>query len=286
MLRWPVTRGEAMAGRLLLEPTAGESDEATFSAAIARAIEIEPTSFSLRGISARSHLRLGKLEAALADADAALALRPDDPAASALRAAVLLRSGRAEEARTALERVQRSEYWQLRPALWLLLGQVELATHREAEGIPPLERYVESEPGTNAAWELLEHAYTAQGRDADAARARRIQATNLYLIALDAERNSELERARDLLRRALAISPEHAQAQTLARLGVDSGLRQPRRRTPPPFSIAGRTPQIRPAGAAGAVEPAADPATQGAAPDVRILGAASRRARPQAGARA
>jgi tetratricopeptide (TPR) repeat protein len=97
---------------------------------------------------------------------------------------------------------------------------VELVTGHAAKSIALLERYLESEPGLVPAWQLLESAYTDQGRESDAARARRNQAVNLYLLALDAERNSDIERARNALRRALAISPDHAEAkEALARLG-------------------------------------------------------------------
>ena len=70
------------------------------------------------------------------------------------------------------------------------------------------------------AWSALEQAYTAKGREADAARARRNQATNLYFLAVGSEKAGDTARAKERLQRALALQPDHALAkEALARLG-------------------------------------------------------------------
>jgi len=212
--------GEAIAARAELARTANESDAASHAAALERAVLLEPASFPLRVLRARSHLMLQEPAAALVELDAALALRPGDPATLALRASTLLRLGRAQEASRTLEPVMRTEYSQLQPALWFLAGSAAFESGRVDDAIPWLERYSAAEPGLLLAWQLLEQGYTAQGRDADAARARRNQALNLYLLAQAAERDGDSARARDALQRALAIYPEHAPTRAaLARLG-------------------------------------------------------------------
>ncbi len=209
--------GEAVATRVLLSETV---DQASYDAELDRAVELEPASFAVRVIRARSHLRNGELADALEDVDAALALRPDDPATLALRASILLRSDRAEEALQALGSVRTTEYWQLQPPLWMLAAQVELALNRAGESIPLLERYAESEPGLALVWQLLEQAYLSMELDPFALRARRNLAINLYMVGLDAERRGETERAIDALRRSLLAAPNYAPAvEALARLG-------------------------------------------------------------------
>ncbi len=212
--------GAGIAARQVLARISSPTDDELYTATLTRAIELEPGIFPLRLIRARAQLRRREFEGALVDVDAALALQPGDTSALALRASILLQMGRAEDARSALESVRNSESWQLQPTLWLLAAQVDLATGRADESVPLLERYLESEPGLVLAWQLLEQAYTMVGREADAGRARRNQIENLYLLAHDAERNGDTDRAREVLRRALALQPDHSPSkQALERLG-------------------------------------------------------------------
>jgi tetratricopeptide (TPR) repeat protein len=137
-----------------------------------------------------------------------------------VRGSALVRLGRYGEARKDLALAEQSEYWFWAEPLWYLAGVAALQDGDLADGTARLEKYVEFEPGLVAAWQALEQAYTAQGREADAARARHNQATNLYLLALGSERAGDKPRALERLHRALAIVPEHPQAkEALARLG-------------------------------------------------------------------
>ena len=203
--------GEAIAAR---QPRARRDPLSTWPRSTARPLS---RSF-LRAIRARASAP-GELESALADADAALALRPDDPATLALRASILLRSGRAQEALVALEPVRSTEYWQLQPTLWLLAGQVELTLLRFYESRASLERYAESEPGLALVWQLLQNVYLALELDGLAYRAKHNLAVNLYMVGLDAERSGDVERARDALQRSLDVAPDYEAAkEALARL--------------------------------------------------------------------
>jgi len=212
--------GEAIAARQQLAVAEGAPDPTAYFAALDQALELEPKSFPLHVTRARARVLRQDLEGALADVDAALAIRPGDPSARMLRGSVLLRLGRAEDALAAIAPVRETEYWDLQPTHWFVAGTAELAAGHTDAGLALLERYVEAEPGHVQAWELLEQGYTGQGRQADVDRARHNQALNLYLIALGAERAGDGERARSTLRRALAIQPRHAPSQAaLARLG-------------------------------------------------------------------
>jgi spermidine synthase len=211
---------EVAAARAQVARTTGELDEAGFSAALERAVAREPNSYDLRMLRARRRLNEDKPDAALEDIDAGLAIRPDDPALLGVRASALLRLNRVAEARAALAEVEKTEYWLFAKPLWYLSGLAALQAGDLADGEARVLRYLETEPGFVQAWQVLEQVYTQQGRFEDAARTRRNQAMNLYLIAMRAEREGDVPRAKQTLQRALAVAPDHALAKAaLARLG-------------------------------------------------------------------
>ena len=212
--------GEAVAARAQMARAMGRLEPERYRAEIERAVALEPRSYDLRMLRARDRIALGDPEGALADCDAALELRPGDPAVLGVRAGALLRLGRAAEARAELAKVEQTEYWASALPLWYLAGVAALQAGDPDDGIRRLEAYLDEEPGLVQAWQLLEQAYTAQGRTADAARAHRNQAMNLYLIALTAEKQGDVPRAKQTLQRALALQPDHELAKReLARLG-------------------------------------------------------------------
>jgi spermidine synthase len=212
--------GEGIAARQELARTANTTDAETYLGALTRAVELEPESFPVRIIRARAELMQQDLEGALAEADAALVLRPGDPSALALRGAILLRLGRPEDALAALEPVRATEYWNFQPTYWLVASRAELAVGNTDAGLALLERYVAVEPGLLLAWELLEQGYTGQGRQAEAESARHNQAINLYMRAIAAANSGDEARARVDLQRALEILPQHEPSRAaLARLG-------------------------------------------------------------------
>jgi spermidine synthase/tetratricopeptide (TPR) repeat protein len=212
--------GEVAAARAQIERASGSLDSDGYAAALERAVALEPRSYDLRMLRAKRHLAANDAAAALDDVGVALAERPGDPAALGVRASALLRVSRVEEARAALAEVEKTEYWLMSRQLWLLAGIAALGVGEIDEGVRRVEQYLEAEPGAAQAWQLLERAYTELGRTADAARARRNEAMNLYLIAIAAEKQGDMPRALETLQRALAVQPDHVLArQALARLG-------------------------------------------------------------------
>jgi spermidine synthase len=212
--------GEGIAARAQLARAQNRLEEPAYAAALDRALELEPRSYDARMLRSRHRLAQGDPQGALADVDAALALRPGDPALLGVRAGVLYGLNRFAEARTDLAAVEKSEYWGWAADLWYLAGMSALQDGDLQDGIARLEKYVEYEPGFVAAWSVLEQAYTAKGREADAARARRNQAMILYIIALSSEKAGDKAGAVQRLRRALVIQPDHTLArEALSRLG-------------------------------------------------------------------
>ncbi len=212
--------GEVLAARARFARFNGTLDAAKYLAELDRAVELEPTSFDLRMLRARARLEAGQVEEARQDLEAALARRPRDPTAVGVLASALLQLGRVDDARANLAALERTEYWQQSPALWYLAALTAVRAGDLADGATRLERYLEVEPGYLQAWQALEQVYLRQGRADDAARARRNQATNLYVMAMQAERSGDLGRAKQTLQRALALSPENERAkEALARLG-------------------------------------------------------------------
>ena len=212
--------GEAIAARAQLSRAQGSLDEPAFAAELDRAVASEPGSYQALLLRARHRLAQGDGQGALADVDAALALRPGDPVLLGARGNALYRLGRYSEARAELAAAEKTEYWGWAAQLWYLAGLAALQDGDVDDAIARLEGFVEFEPGLVLAWSALEQAYTAKGRVADAARARRNQATNLYFLAVGSEKAGDTARAKERLQRALALQPDHALAkEALARLG-------------------------------------------------------------------
>lgn len=212
--------GEVVAARAQFARSTSALDDAAYGAELDRALQLEPRAYDLRMLRAHHHLALGDFAGALLDVDAALDLRPGDPALLGVRASALLRLDRVAEARADFALVEKTEYWENAKPLWYLAGLAALQAGDFADGTARLERYIETEPGLVQGWQLLEQAYTQQGRAEDAARARRNQAMNLYLLAILAEKQGDVARAVETLQRALAIVPGHPLAKpALARLG-------------------------------------------------------------------
>ena len=200
--------------RAQLGRSQGKIDDVRHLADLDRAIALEPTSYDARRLRAHRRLAEGNAAGALGIVDAALVTRrPSDPALHGVRGSALVRLGRYAEARVDLLVVEQSEYWFWAQSFWYLAGVAALQAGDLADGTARLEKYVEFEPGLVLAWQALEQAYTAQGREADAVRARHNQAMNLYLLALGSERAGDKPRALERLHRALAIVPDHPQAK-------------------------------------------------------------------------
>jgi tetratricopeptide (TPR) repeat protein len=183
------------------------------------ALEQNPNAAAVRDLRARLRADTGDLDGALADVDAELVARPEHAPARLLRVQILYALGRHAEAAAECDRLLATEWAALQPNAWLFAGQTYLEVGRPEDAAANLERYVEAEPGWHVAWERLGLAYERAGRADDAARARRNQGRNLWLLAQTARERGDLPRAFALLRQALALDPGHAPTRaTLAEL--------------------------------------------------------------------
>lgn len=167
--------------RLTLAQRKRDAEKAV--AAGAEAARLCPTSVAARAGNAEALAMAGKLDEALAEADAAVAL-PGDPArAHAAKATVLMQAGRAEEAAK------------------------EAAEATSAAG------------GRDAAMAIAAMKIAAGDLDGADALLRPLRATNpedadlLYNLALVADRRGQYNEARNGYLAALKINPEHKEAR-------------------------------------------------------------------------
>ena len=175
----------------------------------------------MRLLRARHRLAQGDAAGALADVDAALALRPGDPALLGVRGSALYRLGRYAEARADLAAAEKTEYWGWASPLWYLAGLAALQDGDVDDGIARLESYVEFEPGPGA-WRGARSSRPTRRRVAwPTPRARAGTRRRTSTCSRSAPRRPATRaRAQERLQRALAIAPDHALAkEALARLG-------------------------------------------------------------------
>jgi tetratricopeptide (TPR) repeat protein len=211
--------GEGIAAREQLA-IRGAPDLAHYLAQLGQATARAPTSFPLRMNGANARLQVRDLEGALVDADAALALRPGDPSALAVRGSVLLQLGRPQEAVAAFAPLRGTEYWALQPTLWYIAAHAgdrgRLAGFRAGAHGAIRRSRARRRVGLAGARARLHRARSPPGCAARAAQ----PGAELFVIALDAERAGDVLRARAELQRALAIVPDHGPSRAaLARLG-------------------------------------------------------------------
>ncbi len=209
----------ADATRAVLGAASGELDPDAELALLDRAVERKPEAPAVREVRARVRLARSDFEGALADADAVLAVRPSQAPVRLLRVQVLSGLGRFPEAAEESDRLLATEYAALDPNAWFFAGQSYLEVGRTADAVQNLARYVESEPGWHAAWGRLALAYERAGRAEDAARARRNQGRNLWILSRTVADSGDLARALALLRRGIELDPGYEPArETLTEL--------------------------------------------------------------------
>ena len=115
---------------------------------------------------------------ALADADTAMRLAPDDPRGLEIRVRALRALGRNEEALAALTTLLATSHAEYYRTLPQSAAELMVATGRNDQAIILLEHYLHDDrPSWQDGWLLLASAYDATGDAAGAARARRNAST-------------------------------------------------------------------------------------------------------------
>ncbi|MFQ5697045.1 MAG: fused MFS/spermidine synthase [Myxococcota bacterium] len=183
-------------------------------------LEEFPQSFS--ALLLRATLRAGDGDAAgaLADAAAALKLRPDDPRAAARRAIALGDLGKSDEAVREITRLLARGYAERLPTLWLEAARIYCRAQRLDECGRQLSRFLMHDPESPAEWRFLAQVRERQQRPEDAARAltnaeraERDRPKVQHLRALLARDSGNLAEARSRLRRALQLDPDYTPAR-------------------------------------------------------------------------
>ena len=191
-------------------------------AAADEAVALAPAAFAPRLVRGEVRLDASDPAGALADADAALVIRPDDPRARLLRWRALQRQGRLAEAAVEMRLVLESPMIEVEPTL--RRGEIHLAAAagRPADAAAMADRYLrEEDPGWIEGWRLLAAQQDALGHAEDAARARRnaeLAFENRSLSAVKRARvalwNGRTREAADLLGAVLAVDPENRLARS------------------------------------------------------------------------
>ncbi len=183
-----------------------------------RAVELAPASRAVRATRSEERGRRRDAEGALADVEVLLAERPD-ALRRLQRLELLLRLGRFDEAAAEADLYLATELGHREQMGWFAAAQAYLEAGRTQDAVHWLERYVEGEPGWWRAWELLAGAYERASRPEDAARARRNQGRNLWLLGRTAAGRGEVANGIALVERGVALDPDYAPAaETLREL--------------------------------------------------------------------
>lgn len=178
------------------------------------AVRLDPLNPRLYLHAARVHAAAGRFKDAIEDYQTVLDLTPDDLEAIAGLVRLLVQERRAAEAQQLLGRALQGQGSQ--PALYLMLGLVYQEAGAPQEAARAFERSLESGESAQAHFHL--GAQLAQlGREPEARRHLRrtieldphhADALN-YLGYLDAEDGVNLQEAKTLIERALALDPDN-----------------------------------------------------------------------------
>jgi tetratricopeptide (TPR) repeat protein len=184
--------------------------------ALDQAVMLAPNAFEPHYFRCALRFGAGLDAAALEDADAALALVPDDSRSRVLRWRILQRLGRSEEAEPDLDATAASPFMATEPDLWPIAAEVYLARGRIDDAIAWLRRALEGHPNSVELWDRLATVYEQNGRGTDAAVARRNQSrarrNSIVLLQRDgrmAAWRGEWPQARAYFQQALAQDPSY-----------------------------------------------------------------------------
>jgi tetratricopeptide (TPR) repeat protein len=207
--------GHALAAAVALARR--EKPAADLLPSVDNALALAPDAPDILILRGQLRLAANRPDEALADADAARRVRPEDPRAHALRWQSLYRLGRLEEAEAELDAMAGSPYMAFQPLLWRDAADVWLARGRFEHGIGALQRRLDADRNWADGWTKLAEAYDRAGRPADAERARRNVATakrnRLLLVQREARMaawRGDKQKAISLLEHAAAEDPSYA----------------------------------------------------------------------------
>jgi spermidine synthase len=190
-------------------------------ASLAEAITLGPRDVDVLVLRGELALEAERPADALVSADAALAARPGDRRAGAVRARALAALDRPEEARTQLEPLLGTAITTFDPELLQLEGQLDVATGRYQEAAVALRRYLlERNANWVEGWMLLAESEGKLGHPDGAAvatenanRTARNQSILLHRQARSAAWHGDRERSAQLLDMVLTLQPDDAAAR-------------------------------------------------------------------------
>jgi len=137
------------------------------------AVTLGPRALEPRLVRAELRLEAGDESGALEDADAAIALAPNDPRALEIRARTLRALGREQEALVAYEALLATSHAEYDRTLPQKQAELLLATGRNADAMAVLTRYLsEVRPAWQDGWLLMAQARDAAGDREGAEQAR------------------------------------------------------------------------------------------------------------------
>jgi len=213
-----------LAAALLLGRAFDDGSELTLETqlqTIDQAVIAAPGALEPLLIRAELHAEAEQHDAALADAERALALAPDDPRALEIKARSLRALGREADALDAYVALLGTSHATYDRALPQERARLLVALGRFADAVPVLESYLrEVRPGWQDGWLLLANARAQSGDAAGAARAR----SNALVVEQNEIRRMHRQArishwrgwddvAIDLLEQVTTFDPTHAEAQ-------------------------------------------------------------------------
>jgi len=216
--------GRSIAAAVLLAralDTSGGLSYEDQSASLDEALAIAPGDPEILRLRAELALEAERYAQALAEADAALAVQPDELRAQAVRVRALTGLERWGEARAALAPLLTSPLIQFDPELQQLEGRLDLATGRPEDGAGALQRYLRDENSNWVeGWLLLGQAHEQLGRMPEATvawrnaeRTSRNQAILLHRQARAAAWHGDDDASASLLGMVLTLDPDNAAAR-------------------------------------------------------------------------
>jgi len=190
-------------------------------ATLDEAVALAPDSFEPRLLRGEVRYEARDFEGTLADAQGALALRPEDPRARALRMRALAKLARYDEAQRDAEALLATSYGQSDAQVLREAPEIALRNGQIGRGIELLEWLLrDRDPTWIQGWTLLSWAYGQQGDERNAVRAlENVRATTrnrarlYHRMARSALWLGKPEDAEVLLGEALVVDPDYEDAR-------------------------------------------------------------------------